>query len=189
MEIIKTGQRDDLGFPVLKKAGEPAPVILPEEDPAAVRARYEGAKFALEAASGGKNTLIFDDLGRPSVMVRIPMFLWSDVLEGAPAEPCSAFVAGGRVLDSIWISKYENVVEYGRAYSLPGRDPAHTLTIDEEILDCLINTELPEHVLDRFHKHLCKQIDTGDGVRILQPQVVVFVDIGVVVAGIAGQRI
>ena len=30
-----------------------------------------------------------------------------------------------------------------------------TLTIDEEILDRLINTELPEHVLNRFHKHLC----------------------------------
>ena len=34
MEIIKTGQRDDLGFPVLKKVGEPEPVVLPAEDPA-----------------------------------------------------------------------------------------------------------------------------------------------------------
>ena len=136
MEIIKTGQRDDLGFPVLKKVGEPEPVALPKEDPAAVKAKYEGAKFALEAASGGKNSLLFDDLGYPSVMVRIPMFLWSDVLEGAPAEPCSAFVVGGKVLDSIWISKYENVIEYGRAYSLPGRDPAHTLSIDEARAAC-----------------------------------------------------
>jgi hypothetical protein len=31
-------------------------------------------------------------------MVRIPMFLRSDVLECAPEEPCSAFVVGGRVL-------------------------------------------------------------------------------------------
>ena len=106
MEIIKTGVKDDIGFPVLKKVGEPEPVILPDEDPAAVRERYEPARFALEAASGGKNTLLFDDLGRPSVMVRIPMFLWSDVLEGAPKEPCSAFVAGGKVLDCIYISKY-----------------------------------------------------------------------------------
>ena len=131
MEIIKTGVKDDFGYPVLKKVGEPEPVILPDEDPAEVRERYEGARFSLEAASGGKNTLLFDDLGRPSVMVRVPMFLWSDVLEGAPQEPCSAFVAGGKVMDSIYISKYMNVIEYGRAYSLPGRDPAHTLTIDE----------------------------------------------------------
>ena len=136
MEIIKTGVKDDFGYPVLKKVGEPEPVVLPEEDPAEVRKRYEGARFSLEAASGGKNTLLFDDLGRPSVMVRIPMFLWSDVLEGAPQEPCSAFVVGGKVQDSIWISKYMNVIEYGRAYSLPGRDPAHTLTIDEARTAC-----------------------------------------------------
>ncbi len=136
MEIIKTGVKDDFGYPVLKKVGEPEPVVLPDEDPAEVRKRYEGARFGLEAASGGKNTLLFDDLGRPSVMVRIPMFLWSDVLEGAPQEPCSAFVAGGKVLDSVYISKYMNVIEYGRAYSLPGRDPAHTLTIDEARAAC-----------------------------------------------------
>ena len=136
MEIIKTGVKDDIGFPVLKKVGEPEPVTLPDEDPAAVRDRYEPARFALEAASGGKNTLLFDDLGRPSVMVRIPIFLWSDVLEGAPKEPCSAFVAGGKVLDCIYVSKYMNVIEYGRGYSLPGRDPAHTLTIDEARAAC-----------------------------------------------------
>ena len=104
MEIIKTGVKDDFGYPVLKKVGEPEPVVLPDEDPAEVRKQYEGARFGLEAASGGKNTLLFDDLGRPSVMVRIPMFLWSDVLEGAPQEPCSAFIVGGKVLDSIYIS-------------------------------------------------------------------------------------
>ncbi|MBR6952099.1 MAG: SUMF1/EgtB/PvdO family nonheme iron enzyme [Oscillospiraceae bacterium] len=136
MEIVKTGVKDDIGFPVLKKVGEPEPVILPEEDPVEARARYEGARFALEAASGGKNTLLFDDLGRPSVMARVPMFLWSDVVDGAPQEPCSAFIVGGRVLDEIWISKYPNVIEYGRAYSLPGRDPAHTLSIDEARAAC-----------------------------------------------------
>jgi len=138
MEIVKTGVKDDFGYPVLKKVGEPEPIVLPEEDPAEVRQRYEGARFALEAASGGKNTLLFDDLGRPSVMVRIPMFLWSDVLEDGPKEPCSAFVVGGKVLDCIYVSKFMNVIEYGRAYSLPGRDPAHTLSIDEARQACAL---------------------------------------------------
>ena len=102
MEIVKTGVKDEFGFPVLKKVGEPEQVILPEENPEKVKAGYEGARLSLEAASGGKNTLLFDDLGRPSVMVRIPMFLWSDVLDGAPEEPCSAFIVGGKVLDEIF---------------------------------------------------------------------------------------
>ena len=70
---------------------------------------FDAARFALEAATGGKNTLILDDAGLPSVMVRIPMFLRSDVLPGEADEPCSAFIVGGRVLDCIYISKYSNI--------------------------------------------------------------------------------
>ena len=62
---------------------------------------FDAARLALEAATGGNNTLLLDDTGMPSVMVRIPMFLWSDVLSGAEDEPCSAFVVGGKTLDCI----------------------------------------------------------------------------------------
>lgn len=99
-------------------------------------ADFDQAKFALEAATGGKNTLLMDDTGMPSVMVRIPMFRWSEVIEGGEDAPCSAFVVGGKVLDCIYISKYLNVIINGRAYSLPGRDPAHTVSIDEARAAC-----------------------------------------------------
>lgn len=134
--VERTGVVDAFGFPVLRKVGEPEPIVLPDESPDQIQAKYESAKFMLECASGGKNTILFDDIGCPSVMVKIPMFLWSDVLPGAPEEPCSAFVVGGKVLDYIYISKYMNVIEHGRAYSLPGRDPENTLTIDEARTAC-----------------------------------------------------
>lgn len=107
---------------VCEEYKEPAPCDI---------SKYDAAKFALEAASGSRNTLLFDDLGMPSVMVRIPRFNWSDVLAGGEDKPCSAFIVDGRVLDYIYISKYLNVIENGRGYSLPGRDPAHTITIDD----------------------------------------------------------
>jgi len=97
---------------------------------------FDQAKFALEAATGGKNTLLLDDVGMPSVMVRIPMFRWSEVIEGGEDAPCSAFVVDGKVLDCIYISKYLNVISNGRAYSLPGRDPVNTLSIDEARTVC-----------------------------------------------------
>ena len=97
---------------------------------------FDEVRFALEAATGGRNTLILDDAGLPSVMVRIPMFRWSEVMVGGEDAPCSAFVVGGEVKNCIYISKYMNVVENGRAYSLPNRDPAHTLTIDQARLAC-----------------------------------------------------
>jgi hypothetical protein len=131
---IEIGESDDLGFQRLHRTVKR---VCPEEPPAPADPKVvEAARFALEAASGGRNTLLCDDLGRPSVMVRIPRFNWSDVVEGGEDKPCSAFVVGGRVLDCIYISKYLNVIEYGRAYSLPGRDPAHTITIDDARQAC-----------------------------------------------------
>ncbi len=125
---IEIGEPDDLGFQrlhrhVIKTCEE----TLPEPDTKG----FDAAKFALEAASGGRNTLLYDDIGQPSVMVRIPRFNWSDVIEGGEDKPCSAFIVGGKTVDCIYISKYLNVIEWGRAYSLPNRDPAHTITIDD----------------------------------------------------------
>ncbi len=99
-------------------------------------ANFDEARFALEAATGGNNTLLLDDAGLPSVMVRIPMFRWSEVIDGGEDAPCSAFVVDGKVQSCIYISKYLNILEAGRAYSLPNRDPAHTLTIDEARAAC-----------------------------------------------------
>ena len=85
-------------------------------------AGFDEIRFALEAASGGRNTIILDDAGLPSVMVRIPMFYWSDVIEGGEDAPCSAFVVDGKVLDYIYISKYLNVIENGRKAALRQQD-------------------------------------------------------------------
>ncbi|MDR0818260.1 MAG: formylglycine-generating enzyme family protein, partial [Oscillospiraceae bacterium] len=138
--VEKTGQIDEFGFPVLVKkpvpldeskvkVSEPSPVVSGDSP-------FDAAKFALEAATGGKNTLIYDDLGAPSVMVRIPAFKWSDVIDGAPDELCSAFIAGGKKLPYVYVSKFLNVVENGRAYSLPNREPEHTISIDDARAAC-----------------------------------------------------
>lgn len=94
-------------------------------------ARFDEARFALEAASNGKNTIILDDVGMPLIMVRIPCFRWCDVIDGGSTDICSAFIVDGEVYDSIYISKYLNIIENDRAYSLCGRDPACIVTIDE----------------------------------------------------------
>jgi hypothetical protein len=98
--------------------------------------RFSEARLALEAATGGKNTLIVDDMGMPSVMVRLPAFRWAEVMEGGDDKICSAFVVNGVEKDCIYISKFLNIIEYERAYSLPAREPAHTLSIDEARAAC-----------------------------------------------------
>ena len=44
---------------------------------------FDEIKFTIEALSGGKNTVLFDDLEMPSVMVPFPKFKISDVIEGS----------------------------------------------------------------------------------------------------------
>jgi len=60
---------------------------------------FDDLKLAVEALSGGKNTVLFDDdLGTggesfPSIMVRIPQFTSLSVLAGAPDAPHSMFAS------------------------------------------------------------------------------------------------
>lgn len=91
---------------------------------------------AVEAATGGRNTVMYDDKGNPSVMVFVPRFNLADVIDGAPASPHPAFIVNGVVKDGIWISKYQNVIHDGRAYSLPGMNPATSMNIDAASAAC-----------------------------------------------------
>lgn len=85
---------------------------------------------AVEAASGGKNTVMYDDQGYPSIMVRIPKFYLDEVIPGAPHQVHPAFIVNGVEKNEIWIGKYLATVYNGRAYSLPGQDPAVNINFD-----------------------------------------------------------
>jgi len=97
---------------------------------------YDDFKLSVEAASGGKNTVIFDDLGYPSIVVPIPKFKLSDVIDGAPQTTHPAFIVNGEEKDVIYISKYQNIVEFDRAYSLPMKDPRAYVNFDQATQYC-----------------------------------------------------
>lgn len=74
------------------------------------------------------NNYIIYDVSKPSVMVAIPKFYLDDVIDGASHTVHPAFIINGVEQDTIYISKYQNVVENGRAYSLQMKD--HTVNIN-----------------------------------------------------------
>ena len=86
----------------------------------------------VEAASGGKNTVLYDDLAQPSIMVVIPKFdvtTLHPTAYGTGTHP--AFVRdNGTERSQIFIGKYPASLMNGRAVSLPGRDPASTVKWD-----------------------------------------------------------
>lgn len=92
-------------------------------------ANFDLVKLALKATCPG-NDIILDDKGLPSVMVRIPKFKISDVIDGGSDSTHPAFIVNGVEVPEIYISKFQNVVHNGRAYSLPGEDPRTSITFD-----------------------------------------------------------
>lgn len=92
-------------------------------------AKFDLANLALKAVCPN-NEILYDDKGLPSIMVKIPKFKMSDVITGGSSDTHPAFIVNGQEVDCIYISKYQNVVNNGRAYSLPGEDPKSNINFD-----------------------------------------------------------
>ena len=110
---------------------------------------WDNYKNIIEALSGGRNTVIFDDQDLPSVMVRIPRFNFTDVglskPSGAPSgeygEAMPAFRCDGAFGESglatcIYIGKYQAYEYSSRAYSLPYKDPKVSINFDNSKTRC-----------------------------------------------------
>lgn len=79
------------------------------------------------------NVFLYDDLNSPSVMVKIPKMTWAQLGVGDSTEVFPAFIVNGRVVDALYFSKYENIVQNNRGYSLPAQDPADFVDHDQSV--------------------------------------------------------
>lgn len=97
---------------------------------------FDDLKLSIEALSGGKNTVLFDDLGMPSVMVPFPKLKMSDLIAGGSENIHPAFSVDGVEKSVIYVSKYQNIVLNERGYSLQMRDPRASLNFDQAVAYC-----------------------------------------------------
>lgn len=95
---------------------------------------YDQMAAAVSELSGGKSVVLLDDIGLPSIYVRIPKGKNSDLVSGLSQNIHPAFnvESNGAVVEktAFYYSKYQNIIENGRAYSLAHRDPANSLNFD-----------------------------------------------------------
>lgn len=82
------------------------------------------------------NELLYDDKGKPSIMVKIPKMTYAQLGLGDSTDTFPAFIVDGVEKDYIWISKYQNIVQDGRAYSLPAQDPKTSINFDSAVAAC-----------------------------------------------------
>ena len=99
-------------------------------------ANFDDFKLSIEAMSGGKNTVLFDDMEMPSVMVPFPKMKISEIMTGGSQNIHPAFLVGGVEKDKIYVSKFQNIVLNDRAYSLPMRDPRVSVNFDQANTFC-----------------------------------------------------
>ena len=98
-------------------------------------ASYDELALAVACFAPG-NEVLFDDLGKPSVMVKIPKMTYAQLGMGSSTAVHPAFIVNGQEVDEIFISKYQNIVKNSRAYSLPGQEPRGSITFDDARAAC-----------------------------------------------------
>lgn len=98
-------------------------------------ANFDLSNLALQALCPN-NELLYDDKGIPSVMVKIPKKTYAQLGLGTSTATFPAFIVNGQEVDAIWISKYQNIVQNGRAYSLPGALNTSNITFDNALKAC-----------------------------------------------------
>ena len=88
------------------------------------------------AVFGANNKVIFDDTGMPSIMYGLPKMKYSDIITDGTDEVLPFWVVDGEEKNTIWVSKFLNIVENDRAYSLAGKLPRAYITFDQALAAC-----------------------------------------------------
>jgi hypothetical protein len=96
----------------------------------------DSLRASVEAATGGKVTVIYDDRGYPSYMVKIPKFRLEDIDPDLGSGVHPAFVVNGQEKGEILIGQYQAKVFDGRVCSLPNVDPSTYVTYDQAVSYC-----------------------------------------------------
>lgn len=91
---------------------------------------FDLSELALKAICPS-NEILYDDLGMPSVMVFVPKLTYAQLGLGSSTATFPAFLVNGQEVDGIYISKYQNIVQNGRAYSLAGVTQTSNVTFDQ----------------------------------------------------------
>lgn len=88
------------------------------------------------AQMGAGNKVIYDDIGMPSIMVGVPKMTYADIITGGTSEVLPFFIVEGNEKSTIWVSKFPNIVENDRAYSLAMKLPKNYITFDAALAAC-----------------------------------------------------
>ena len=93
-------------------------------------------RHAVESATGGKNTVLYDIHGNANLMVVIPKFTYDELQMTSEMGTgiCTAFLKGGNELSEVFLAKY--LASGNQAVSMPGVDPRASINFDSAKSAC-----------------------------------------------------
>lgn len=94
----------------------------------------DSLRASVEAASGGRQTVLYTALGQPTFMYVQPQFTGEQVGITGYTDPHPMFYGtDGTAKTKYFAGVYPGVVKNGELLSLPGQDPANTITHDQAV--------------------------------------------------------
>jgi formylglycine-generating enzyme len=87
----------------------------------------------VEAASGGRNTVLYTAKGQPCYMAVVPKFNLQDIDASLGTGTHPAFIVGGVEKSQIFIGQHIGVSRNGEMLSLPGVDPIASINFDAAV--------------------------------------------------------
>lgn len=91
---------------------------------------------AVEAATGGKVTVLYSADGLPGYYCVVPKFNLQDIDASLGSGVHPAFIVNGVEKSEIFIGQFQAKVKDGKALSLPGQDPTASLNFDQALGYC-----------------------------------------------------
>jgi formylglycine-generating enzyme len=92
----------------------------------------DSLRASVEAATGGRQTVLYTALGQPTFMYVQPQFTGAAVGVTGYTDPHPMFYGtDGSAKSQYFAGVYPGVVKNGELLSLPGQDPSHTLNHDQ----------------------------------------------------------
>ncbi|MGK5079635.1 hypothetical protein [Janthinobacterium sp. HLX7-2] len=91
----------------------------------------DSLRASVEAASGGRQTVLYTALGQPTYMTVIPQFDGQSLDPGLPAGPHAMFMVGGVAKSEYFVGTYQGQVVNGELLSLPGVDTSTSVSHDQ----------------------------------------------------------
>jgi hypothetical protein len=85
----------------------------------------------VEKQTDGAVTVLYDDTGIPSFMLKVPKFKMETIDSSLGRGVHPAFLVGEKEVDEIFVGQVNAKIIDGRAYSLPGEGATRSITFDE----------------------------------------------------------